>query len=85
METSGPHVCTIPVHYASSKAPCPRCGKMAQRQATHNRRVRTIASKQAVFLGVTYGEYRARCGCWTTFRTTPLGVEPRGLAILAIP
>jgi hypothetical protein len=29
---------------------------MAQRNATHNRRVRTIAYKQVVFLAVTYGE-----------------------------
>src|SRR5215211_6775756 len=41
--------------------------------------VRTIAYKQVVFLDVTYGEYRARCGCCTTFRTTPPGVEPRAL------
>jgi len=77
METVGPHVRTIPVHCAPCKAPCPTCGKPGRRKATHNRQVRTIAYKQVVFLDVTYGEYRARCGCCTTFRTTPPGIEPR--------
>src|SRR3954453_5105550 len=79
MDTIGPHIRTIPVHCAPCKAPCPTCGKLGRRKATHNRRVRTIAYKQVVFLDVTYGEYRARCGCCTTFRTTPPGVEPRAL------
>ena len=68
METIGPR-----------KAPCPRCGKLGNRKAIHHRRVRTIASKQVVFRDVTYGDYRARCHCCTTFRTTPQGVEPRAL------
>src|SRR3954447_11405326 len=79
METLSPHVRTIPVRCAPSKAPCPTCGKLGRRKAIHNRRVRTIAYKQVVFLDVTYGEYRARCSCRTTFRTTPPGVEPRAL------
>lgn len=79
METIGPHFRTIPVHCAPCKAPCPTCGKPGRRKATHNRQVRTIAYKQVVFLDVTCGEYRARCGCCTTFRTTPPGVEPRAL------
>src|SRR5512135_3343957 len=79
METVGPHVRTIPVRCAPSKAPCPRCGKLGHRKAMHNRQVRTIAYKQVVFLDVTYGEYRAHCHCCTTFRTTPPGVEPRAL------
>jgi hypothetical protein len=79
METDGPHVRTIPVRCAPSQAPCPTCGKLARRKATHHRRVRTLAYKQVVFLDVTYGEYRARCGCCVTFRTTPSGIEPRAL------
>jgi Transposase len=79
METISPHVRTIPVRYAPGKAPCPNCGKLGSRKATHNRRVRTIAYKQVVFLDVTYGEYRARCSCCKTFRTTPPGVEPKAL------
>ena len=79
METVSPHVRTIPVRCAPAKAPCPHCGKLGRRKATHNRRVRTIAYKQVAFLDVTYGEYRARCSCCKTFRTTPPNVEPRAL------
>jgi hypothetical protein len=79
METIGPHVRTIPVHCAPRKAPCPTCGRLGRRKATHHRQVRTIAYKRVVFLDITYGEYRARCPCCATFRTTPPGVEPRAL------
>src|SRR5512135_3161271 len=81
METISPHVDTIRVRCCPKKAPCPSCGKPASRKDVHNRLVRTIASKRVVCLDVTYGEYRARCGCCTTFRTTPPGVEPQGLRI----
>jgi hypothetical protein len=79
MATRRPHVRTIPVRCAPAKAPCPTCGTLGRRKATHNRLVRTIAYKRVVFLDVTYGEYRARCSCRSTFRTTPPGVEPRAL------
>jgi transposase-like protein len=79
MDTIDPHVRTLPVRCAPRKAPCPMCGKLGNRKAIHNRQVRTIAYKQVVVLDVTYGEYRARCDCCTTFRTTPPGVEPRAL------
>ncbi len=61
------------------KGPVPDCGKRGRRKATHHRRVRTVAYKQVAFLEVTYGEYRARCGCCTTFRNTPPGVDPKAL------
>jgi len=79
METVGPHIRTIPVRCAPSQAPCPTCGKPGRRKAIHHRSVRTIASKRVVYLDVTYGEYRARCRCCKTFRTTPPGVEPKAL------
>src|SRR3954451_17561577 len=79
METLSPHARTIPVRCAPSRAPCPRCGRLGRRKATHHRRVRTLAYKQVVYLDVTYGEYRARCRCCKTFRTTPPGVEPKAL------
>jgi hypothetical protein len=79
METVSPHVDTIRVSCGPKKAPCPTCGKLAPRKDVHNRLVRTIAYKKVVFLDITYGEYRARCGCCSTFRTTPPGVEPRAL------
>jgi hypothetical protein len=49
------------------------------RKDVHNRLVRTIAYMKVVFLDITYGEYRACCGCCSTFRTTLPGVEPRTL------
>ena len=79
METRRPHVRTIPLSYAPSQAPCPTCGRRGRRKQVLRRQVRTIAYKQVVFLDVTYGEYRARCGCRTTFRTTPPGVDPKAL------
>jgi transposase-like protein len=39
--------------------------------------VRTAVYKATAFLKVTYGEYAARCGCCSTFRTNPEGVRPR--------
>jgi transposase-like protein len=79
METIGPHVHTRPVSCCPKKASCPTCGKRGRRKGVHHRQVRTIASKKIVFLDITYGEYRARCDCCTTFRTTPPGVEPKAL------
>jgi transposase-like protein len=79
METRRPHVRTIPLRCAPSQAPCPTCGKPGKRKDVLRRQVRTIAYKQVVYLDITYGEYRARCDCCTTFRTTPPGVQPRAL------
>jgi transposase-like protein len=77
METRRPHARTIPMNCAASQAPCPTCGKRGRRKQVLRRQVRTIAYKQVVLLDITYGEYRARCGCCTTFRTAPPGVDPR--------
>src|SRR3954454_8754244 len=79
METVRPHVATIHISCCPRKAPCPTCGKLAPRKDVRHRTVRTLAYKKVVFLDITYGEYRARCRCCTTFRTTPPGVEPRTL------
>lgn len=77
MATRRPHVRTIPLSCAPSQAPCPTCGKRGRRKQVLRRLVRTLAYKQVVFLDITYGESRARCGCCTTFRTCPPGVEPK--------
>ncbi len=79
MEMNYPHVRTIPLKCAPSQAPCPTCGEPGKRKDVLHRHVRTIAYKQVVYLDITYGEYRARCDCCTTFRATPPGVEPRAL------
>ena len=76
METIGPHVRTIPVRCAPGKAPCPTAASWAGARTSTNASS-APSPTQVVFLDVTYGEYRARCGCCTTFRTTPPGVEPR--------
>ncbi len=77
MDASAPTVVTIPVSCAPKKAPCPYCGKLAKRVRTHERDVRTIEYKRVATLHITCGEYQARCGCCSTFRTSPEGVLPR--------
>lgn len=77
MDAVAPTVAFVSVSCAPQKAPCPKCGKLAERVRTGKREVRTIAYHQIVFLRIIYGEYQARCRCCTTFRTTPEGVPPR--------
>lgn len=77
MDAIAPTVVDIPVCCAPKKAPCPTCGRWAERVRVGHREVRTIAYKQIARLQIAYGEYQARCGCCTTFRTSPEGVLPR--------
>lgn len=63
-------VSCCPEHY-----PCPDCGKRGQRKQRLQRQVRSIAYGKIVYLDIEYGEYRARCDCCKTFRSTPPGVE----------
>lgn len=77
MDANAPTVVDIPVFCAPKKAPCPYCGKKARRVRTHERPVRTIEYHKIAFLRITVGEYRARCGCCSTFRTSPDGILPR--------
>lgn len=75
METQRPPTLTIPISCCPKKAPCPTCGKLGRRKDVLNRLIRSIAYHQVVYLDVTYGEYRARCHCCSTFRTMPTSVE----------
>jgi transposase len=77
MDAVAPNPVYIPVNCARKMAPCPQCGKMARRKRVLHRKVRTIAYKQIVYLRITYGEYAARCGCCTSFRTSPDDVLPK--------
>src|SRR4028119_1115676 len=77
MGTEAPTTVVIPVRCAPKKAPCPKCGKRGRRKRTLTRTVRTVAYKAVAVLEVTYGEYTARCGCRTTFRSCPEGVPPK--------
>jgi Transposase len=74
---AAPAVLDRPVWCAPAKAPCPTCGRLGKRVRTGHRDVRTLAYRRVAWLRVTYGEYHARCGCRTTFRTSPAGVRPR--------
>ena len=62
---------------APKHAPCPRCGAPGHRKDTFTRTVRGIAYGAILLLHVTTGEYRATCGCCTTFRTQIDGIEPK--------
>jgi hypothetical protein len=77
MDANAPTVVDIPVFCAPKKAPCPHCGKKGRRIRTHRRRVRTIEYRKIAVLAITVGEYQARCGCCSTFRTSPEGILPR--------
>jgi Transposase len=77
MDAQAPTVVDIPVFCAPKKAPCPHCGEKGRRVRTHERRVRTIEYRQIAVLVFTVGEYQARCGCCSTFRTSPDGILPR--------
>jgi hypothetical protein len=63
--------------YAPKHAPCPHCGAPGNRKDTYTRTVRGIAYRAIVLLHVTTGEYRATCGCCTTFRTQVDEVEAK--------
>jgi hypothetical protein len=77
MDALTPNVVVIPVSCAPKKAPCPHCGKRGKRVRMHERLVRTLQYQAIAILEITCGEYRARCTCCTTFRTSPEGVLPR--------
>jgi Transposase len=78
MGMDSPTTVFIPVHCAPKKAPCPTCGKHGHRKRKcPPRLVRTVMYKKIAYLEITCGEYKAHCGCCTTFRTTHEDVLPR--------
>lgn len=77
MDANAPECVYIPVNCANKKAPCPKCGNRGKLIRTHTREVRTIAYKKVAWLELTYGEYKARCGCCKTFCNTPEDVLPK--------
>jgi Transposase len=77
MDANAPTVVYIPVSCAPKKAPCPHCGKLAERVRTGEREVRTIVYHKIAYLRIAYGEYQPQCGCCRSFRTTPEDVMPR--------
>lgn len=65
------------VRCAPRRIPCPHCGGRASRKRILRRRVRSLAYQRGAWLEVTYGEYRARCGCRKYFRSWPLEAPPK--------
>ncbi|MFO0888182.1 MAG: transposase [Isosphaeraceae bacterium] len=76
MEARGLHR-HLPISCAPRKAPCPTCRRLGRRKQIFRRTLRTLEYRRVAHLDITYGEYRARCGCWATFRTHPPGVGLR--------
>src|SRR5690349_14508308 len=77
MGTRRPHPLNVPISCAPRKAPCLACGKLGRRKQVLRRTVRSLEYRRVAHLDITYGEYRARCGCCSTFRTHPPGVGLR--------
>ncbi len=67
----------IAVRCAPKTSPCPRCGERGRRVRRCDRRVRSLAYQEVVWLHVCYAEYRARCSCCKYFRSWPLGVPAK--------
>jgi len=69
----------VKVRCCPASYPCPLCGKRGRRKTKQPlvRTVRTIAYKQIVHLEIEYAEYRARCNCCKTFRSSPEGVDSK--------
>jgi transposase len=72
-----PKICHVYRRHAPRRAPCPHCGALGNRKDTFSRTVRGIAYGAILVLHVTTAEYRATCGCCTTFRTQVEGIEPK--------
>jgi hypothetical protein len=64
-------------HNAPKYAPCPHCGTLAPRKQKLTRTVRSLAYHTILLVTVTTAEYRAACGCCTTFRTQVDGIAPK--------
>jgi len=77
MDAVQPRVRVVQRQCAPKTYPCPHCGKRGRRKTTYPRLVRDIAYGEIVLLDITVGEYRACCACCKTFRSQPVGIEPR--------
>jgi hypothetical protein len=79
MEAAEVGLRSVKVRCCPQTWPCPKCGKRGRRKNKKPlvRTVRTIAYKEVVFWEIEYAEYRARCDCCKTFRSSPAEVEPK--------
>src|SRR6476660_4566194 len=67
----------LPVRCQPKTYPCPVCGRRGRRVRRCDRRVRSLAYGQVVWLHVFYAEYRARCDCRKYFRSCPPDICPK--------
>src|SRR3954468_22457286 len=67
----------VPVRCQPLTYPCPSCGRHGRRKRRLDRKVRSLALGQVVWLHVFYAEYRARGGCRKYFRSCPPEVAPK--------
>src|SRR3982750_4202663 len=77
MGTRRPPPLNVPTSCAPRKGPRPPRGSLGRRKQVLRRPVRTLEYRRVAHLDITYGEYRAQCGCCITFRTHPPGVGLR--------
>ena len=71
----------IKIKFAPRKMPCSKCGAFARRKRIRNRKVRSLAFKETLWLDVHYGEYIAKCGAFSevVFAITDWSPERRFL------
>jgi Transposase len=67
----------VPVRCQPLTYPCPTCGRHGRRKRRLNRKVRSLAYGQVIWLHVFSAEYRARCHCRKSFRSCPPEVTPK--------
>jgi hypothetical protein len=72
-----PHEKVVAVRCQPLTYPCPSCGRHGRRKRRLDRKVRSLALGQVVWLHVFYAEYRARCDCRKYFRSCPPDVCPK--------
>ena len=68
---------SIKIKFAPRKMPCAKCGALARRKRIRNRKVRSLAFKETLWLEVQYGEYIAKCECCVSFHSCPEGIDPK--------
>src|SRR3954454_15676837 len=67
----------VPVRCQPKTSPCPTCGRHGRRKRRLDRKVRSLAYGQVVWLHVFYAVYSARCDCRKSFRSCPPDIVPK--------
>jgi hypothetical protein len=72
-----PHEKVVPIRCQPQTYPCPTCGRHGRRKRRLDRKVRSLAYGQVLWLHVFYAEYSARCACRKSFRSCPPDLTPK--------